>query len=139
MMSSQSPSQVPAGSTAPDASVKVSTSKVYQAESKLNLILTKKYRAWKVTTSSRNRNSKNTSPPQLNIPGFSHSSPKRLYSSSKKGTSKSKHTRQHSKQVRVEESSDEEFYDLSSPQGSSTQISHFSDTFASQPSLHLLK
>ena len=68
-----------------------------------------------------------------------HRSPKRVGSSSQRGTSKHKHMRLHSKQARVEETSDEEFSDLTLPQGSSTQISHFSDSLASLPSLQLLK
>ena len=43
------------------------------------------------------------------------------------------------KQIRVEESSDDELSSLSSRQGSSTQISQLDDTSATQPSLQLLR
>ena len=127
-----------AGAVAADASVGGNTSKASQVESKLDLILKK----------VQNLESKNLQPekklqdhqlPADKMHKFTRSSLKRVSSSSKRGHLKHKHARMHSQQVKVEDTSDEEFSDLASPQGSSTHISHHSDNFVSQPSLQLLK
>ena len=116
----------------------VNSSKASQVESKLDLILQK-------VQDLENKNIQleqklhDQQAPAIRAAGPVHSSPKRPYSNSRRGTSKGGHARQSRKLVRVEESSDEEWSDMSSPQASSTQTSHFNDTSASQPSLQLLK
>ena len=121
-----------------DASGASNTSKVSQVESKLDLILQKVQDLESKNVQLEQKiQEQHSSTDKLHR--FTHSSPKRSSSSANRGPPKHMHRRRHAKQVRVEESSDEEFSDLTSPRGSSTHISHYSDSFASQPSLQLLK
>ena len=118
--------------------MKGKTSKVSQVESALDLIL-KKIQDLESKNIKLEQKLQDHQPSAGRVQGFTNSSPKQVYSSSKGGTSKHKHAGQPHKLLRVEESSYEEFSDPTSPQGCSTQISHFSNTFALQPSLQSLK
>ena len=134
----QQSSSKAAGTVAVDASVEGNTSKVSLVESKLDLIL-KKVQDLENKNLKLEQKLQDHQPSAEKVRKFAHSSPKRQSSSSRRGHHKHKLASTSSQQMRMEETSDEEFTDLASPQGSSTHISHHSDSFSSQPSLQLLK